>query len=295
MAANSLDPSLLASAKKPKPKAKGPADGGGAPVVVDPRAKRILKIAAYIAIFCSSLVFFTILKIPDSVVANVALNALNTQTPYRWQAEKIGLAFFLTPHIYFEKLNLEPQAPDGLAFALTELRIYPNPFSLLPIGGPPALGGSFKADAYSARFTGSFTAGASISLKLETENTDLAKLTPLSEAGLNIKGIAKSLYLKLTMPNQRLSGSDGQVQLSGKNLVFDPGPLALPMALPILNLGDVEIRGTISHGQLKIEKFQVGGAKGDLEVQASGTITLSDMLALTRLDIHLRVKPCSAM
>jgi type II secretion system protein N len=288
MASNtgSLDTSLLSTGRQGKNKQQ-PANTDS----TDPKAKRALKIAAYAAIFFSSLAFFTILKIPDSLVANVALNNLNSQTPYQWQAERIGLAFFLTPHVYFEKLNLEPTQPGGVPLALNELRFYPNPFSLLPIGGPPALGGSFKADAYSSYFWGSFSSGTNLNLRLETEDCDLAKLTPLSETGLSLKGIASSVYVKLSLPNQRLSLADGEIDLKGKNLVFDPGPLSLPITLPILKLGDLEIKGSINHGAFKIEKLQLGGAKGDLELQANGTITLADNSTLTRVDLHLRVKP----
>jgi type II secretion system protein N len=293
MPVDALDTNLLPASKRKGGEAK-PASPAPGPASA---RKRALKIAAYVAFYLVSLVAFTLLKIPDSAVANVLLNSLNQNTPYQWQAEKIRIAFFPAPHLRMEKLGLEPKFPGaGVPLFFDEINVYPNPFSLIPVGGPPAFGGSFRAEAYKAVVHGSFSTGTNVSLRLETDSVDLAKLTPLASAGVDLKGALSSLFFQILLPNQRLGTAEGEVRLKAKNITFDPSALSLPVALPILNLGDVEIQGTINRGQLKIEKFKIGGPGKDLDVQIpSGTVMLSDVTPNTRYDLHLLLKPSPAI
>lgn len=294
MAVHTLDQNLLQSPKPQK---------GEAPVVQTTSSnsasmrKRIFKIIAYTVFFLWSLAFFTFLKIPDSVVANFLLNSLNQNTPYQWQAEKIGLSFFPLPHLQIEKLGLEPKFPGGgIPLFLDELRIYPNPFSMIPLGGKPAVGGSFKANLYQSAIHGSIATGSNTSLRVETSALDLARFTPISRGGMDLKGNITNLYLQVALPGQRLAMANGEINLQGKNVVFDPASLQLPMALPILNLGDVDIKATVNRGQVKFEKFKLGSPGKDLEVQIpNGTMMLADVMQNTRYELHLLIKPSAAI
>ena len=289
MATDALDPNLLRSAR-----------GGAKPAAIpEPlpaadRRKRILKVIAYAAFFLTSVVAFTMLKVPDSVVTNFLLNTLNQNTPYQWQAERISLGFFPLPHLTLEKLNLEPKF-GGAAIALDEVRIYPNPFLMIPIGGPAAAGGSFRAEAYKAVVKGSFSSGANLSLKIDTDSVDLSKVTPLARSGIDLKGKLATLHFQITLPSQRVANADGEAELKGKDMVLDPSSLALPIALPILNLGDVDVVTQIQRGQVKIEKFKVGSAGKDLDMQITGTVNLSDIAQNTRYDLHVLLKPSATM
>ncbi|MGZ3654689.1 MAG: type II secretion system protein GspN [Bdellovibrionota bacterium] len=294
MATDALDTNLLRSNKGSKPaeqKTETPA------MTAALTRKRVLKIAAYAAFFLWSVVTFTLLKIPDSVVTNFLLNTLNQSTPYQWQAEKIALGFFPLPHLRMDKLSLEPKFPgQGVPLSIDEIKIYPNPFSLIPIGGSPSFGGSFSAEAYKAVVKGSFSTGSGLYLKVETDAVDLGKLTPLAQSGVDLKGQVSSLYFQINMPNQRVAMADGEIQIKGKNITFDPSTLSLPIALPILNLGEVDVQGTIARGQLKLEKFKVGGPGKDLDLQIpSGTVMLADVVPNTRYDLHLTLKPSATI
>lgn len=290
MATDALDPNLIRSAK-PAPKTTETA-----PTPVASRRKRILKTLAYVVFFFWSLITFTLLKVPDSVVANFLLNTLNQNTPYQWQAERITVGFFPTPHLRLEKLGLEPKFPGaGIPLFVDEIRIYPNPLALIPLGGGPAFGASFRAEAYKSTIHGSFKSGANLALRLQSEGLDLAKITPLTER-IDIKGQITLLEVDIDMPNQRLGSASGEIRLKGKNAQFDPSSLQLPMALPLLNLGDVDVQGTLTKGLLKIEKFKIGGAGKDLDLQIpNGTVTLADVTYNTRYDLHLLLKPSATI
>lgn len=286
MAVDTLDTNLLASRGKKTEEA--PAE----PVVPLSRGKKIAKLAAYVLIFFVALVFFMILKIPDSTVTNLTLGQLNTNTPYNWRADKISFRFFLLPHLLLEKLELEPKfQPEASSISVTKASIYPSLLSLIPSGGAPSFRGSFEAEAYSGNFSGNFTLGNNVALAADVTNLDLAKLTPLAESGVDLKGMVSSLVTDLTLEGQRLSRSDGTVRASAKNLVLDPASLQLPVAMPILDLGPAEIQGRILRGKLKIEKFQLGGPTKDLELRIEGDIQLSEPLLFSRADLKLRLKP----
>jgi type II secretion system protein N len=294
MATGALDTNLLQTNKRGK---QGDSPGSMAQGRIAVSRKKILKGVAYAAFFLWALVTFTVLKIPDSAVANFLLNTLNQNTPYQWQAEKISIGFFPSVHLKMEKLSMEPKFPGGgPPIHLDDAKIYPNPFLLIPFGGAPTFGGSFKTNAYKSLVTGSFGAGTNMSLKVETESLDLGKITPLTSMGVDLKGVVSALYLQLALPGQRLGMAEGEVQLKAKNVVFDPASLALPMALPVLNLGDVDVQGTVTRGQLKIDKFKLGSAGKDLEIQIpSGTVVLSDVMPNTRYELHLLIKPSATM
>jgi type II secretion system protein N len=290
MATDALDPNLVRSAKSTsKPGATA------APAQPKSRRKDLLKTLAYVLFFLWALAFFTMLKVPDSAITNFLLNSLNQNTPYQWQAERISLGFFPLPHLTLEKLNLEPKFGSGVPITLDEVRIYPNPFSLIPLGGPSAFGGTFRAEAYKAVVKGSFSSGSNLSLKIDTESVDLAKIKPLARSGVDLKGTLVNLHFQITMPSMQLTSSDGEVELKGKDMVLDPASFSLPIALPVLNLGDVNLQGQIQRGQVKIEKFKLGSAGKDLDMQVTGTITLADLTPNTRYDLHVLLKPSAAI
>ncbi|MGZ3694014.1 MAG: type II secretion system protein GspN [Bdellovibrionota bacterium] len=287
MPVDTLDTNLLSSRGKRKSSEDLPEE----PIAPATPRKKAMKLAAYCVIFLVSLIFFMIMKIPDSTVTNLTLAQLNANTPYNWRADKVGFRLFFLPHLVFEKLELEPKFQAGGGFSVATMKIYPGLLSLIPMGGAPNFRGSFSAEAYQGNFSGSFALGNNSAFSTEVENLDLAKFTPLSQAGVDLKGVITSLVADLTMESQRLSRSDGTVRASGKNIVFDPGSLQLPIAVPIMDLGPLEFQAKILRGKLKIEKLQAGGPTKDLELRIEGDVQLSEPINFSRLDLHLRLKP----
>jgi type II secretion system protein N len=286
MPVDTLDTNLLSSRGK-RPNSDDLPEAPATPIT---RQKKMLKIAAYVVIFFISLVIFMIMKIPDSAVTNITLTQLNSNTPYSWRADKVGFRFFFLPHLFFEKLELEPKFQVGTGLSVTSMSLYPSILSLIPTGGPN-FRGSFSAEAYQGQFNGSFKLGNTTALDAEVENLDLAKFSPLSQSGIDMKGIITSLVADLTMESQKLSRSDGTIRGTGKNLVFDPASLQLPIALPVMDLGPMEFQAKILRGKMKIEKLQLGGPTKDLELRVEGDIQLSEPTAYSRVDLHLRLKP----
>jgi type II secretion system protein N len=286
MPVDTLDTNLIASRAGKQAEAAPPLPA----TPVSPR-KKILKLLAYCLIFLVAFLFFVIMKIPDSMVTNLTLGQLNSNTPYSWRADRVGFRVFFLPHLTFEKLELEPKFGVGTSLSVASMNIYPSLLSLIPSGKAPSFRGSFSAEAYQGQFSGNFTLGTDVALAANVANLDLAKLTPLAQSGLDLRGMITSLVADLTMEAQKLSRAGGTVHLLAKNLVFDPASLQLPIAIPILDLGPAEIQGKILRGKLKLEKVTIGNATKDLELRVEGDIQLAEPVNFSRVDLHLRLKP----
>lgn len=287
MDAGSLDPNLLATGKRPK----GAAENVVAPVP-NSRRRRVLKGIAYLTIFFLSFSFFLLWKIPGGLVTNFVLQKINEAGPYRVDAQKVELHFLLVPHIEFESMQLSPKYPNtGMSFDLDNLKLYPS-FRMLGslLTGAPAMKASFLADAYKATWSGAVSLGDDIDFGLDAENIDFTKLTPLLNAGIELKGVIRKLAVDLTMAGQKLARADGDIQMSGSGFQVDPAAFQIPMALPILNLGAAEIQGKLTNGRLQFQKAQVGGPGSDLELRLEGEVQLADPLPYSRMNLRLRLK-----
>jgi|GEM_PF-7067769 len=283
MATETLDTNLLQSARRSK---------GGEEAPLSPAARRkklVLKSLAYGFFFFVSLIFFTLIKIPDSAIANYLLNSANQQsTTHNFSAEKVSVRFFPLPHLEIEKLGMDPRFPGaGIPLSFDEVTVYPNPF---------VLGVRFRAEAYKSTFTGSASMN---SFHLESAKINLATMPLLAQMGFDLKGAFSNLLVQLSTQSQRLATADGEIRLQGSNLVYDPDALEvllrenlrMEMSLPDLNLGDLDMLATVNNGTVRVDKLKLGGANKDLEVQvASGTVTLSDAMPLTKYELHVLVK-----
>lgn len=289
MEAGSLDPNLLATGRRPKGAA---ADTAPAPAPSS-RRKTILKGIAYVAIFFTAFLFFLLLKIPSGIVTNFVLQKINESGPYRVDARKVEMKLLMVPHLNFEGMQLSPRYPGaGMSFDLDKLELYPS-FRMLGslLTGAPAVKAGFVAEAYKANWSGSVSLGNDTDFGLDAENIDITKLTPLLEAGVELKGVIQKLAVDLAMTAQKISRANGEIRLSGTNFQVDPGAFQVPMPLPILDLGPVEIQGKLTNGRLVFQKAQVGAAGRDLELRLEGDIQIADTLPYSRMNLRLRIKP----
>jgi type II secretion system protein N len=281
-----IDASLL---RGPSPVEDAPATS---PVAPASRLRRALKLVAYIAIFLGALALFTVLKLPDALVANSVLNSLNNNTPYRWQAEKISAHFLLLPHLNTEKLTMEGKGMNTMPPVVFDtLTLYPSLLSMIPWTGSVNPRVSFDGTAYGANLKGSARSGRDLAFTLNAENVNLGKVTPLSQAGIDLQGVLTKVAADLDLENNDLSKADGTVELSGKNFVLDPAAFQIPMALPVMDLGNVEIRGKADGGKFKIDHFQIGGAGKDLEIRVTGEITLQRNAMFSPANLRVVLKP----
>jgi type II secretion system protein N len=284
MAVDTLDPNLLASSKKAKAPPPIPEAAGVT------RRRNFLKAVAYTAIFLAAVIFFFYIKTPASIVQGFVLNTLNQGGSLQWQADSISTRMLLLPHLRAENLSVAPTRGNFPPMKFDTMRIYPSFLSLIPWTGKmnPAL--SFDGTAYKAEFSGKAWPNGS-ALNLSIENMDFTELVPLLEAGVRLKGVVESLDTELELVGGRLSQANGTITAKGKNFVVDPSAFSLPLPLPILDLGALDLQARADKGRLNIEKFSIGTPGKDLEVRGTGSIQLMDTIQFSRLDLRLRIKP----
>lgn len=284
MTTDALDTNLLASHNK---KEKEPEQ---LPTEAESKKKKWAKLAIYVLVFFLSFFFFASLKLPNTFFKGIVLGALNQNNSSQWQADQLSFRFFWLPHIRAENLGLVPSAMSDMpALTFDQMRIFPSFFSLLPLTGSFRPAASFDGSAYGAEFEG-WVQPAKPELELSVTQADLSKMTPLLEKGIDLKGIL-DLTLQLALENQRLSRSNGTFTLKGKSFVVDPSAFGVPLPLPILDLGGIDLEGNIQNGRVRLQKAQVGTPGKDLEIRATGEIQLMDNPSFSRLDLRVQLKP----
>lgn len=284
MTTDALDTNLLASHNK---KEKDP---NQAPPEVESKKKKWAKIALYVLVFLASFLFFASLKLPSTFFKGIVLGALNQNNSSQWQADQLGFRLFWLPHVRAENLSFVPSAMSEMpALSFDQMRIFPSFFSLIPITGSFRPAASFDGSAYGAEFEG-WIQPAKPELELSVNQADLSKMSPLLEKGIDLKGIL-DLTLKLALENQRLSRSNGTFSIKGKSFVVDPSAFGVPLPLPILDLGGIDLEGSIQNGRVRLQKAQVGNPGRDLEMKATGEIQLMDNPSFSRLDLRVQIKP----
>jgi type II secretion system protein N len=284
MAVDTLDPNLLASGKKIKAPPPVPVPASVA------RRRSALKALAYMAIFLAALLFFFYLKTPSSLVQGFVLNTLNQNGNLQWQADSVSTRMLLLPHLRAEKLSVAPTRGSFPPVLFDTMRIYPSFLSLIPFTGKMNPSFSFDGTAYKAEFSGKAWPNGS-ALNLSVENMDFSELVPLLEAGVRLKGVVEKLDTELELVGGRLSQANGVISAKGKSFVVDPSAFSLPLPLPILDLGALDLQARLDKGRMNIEKFSIGTPGKDLEVRGTGSIQLMDTVQFSRVDLRLRIKP----
>ena len=263
-------------------------------VVIPSRLRKYsgaFKITAYFFVFLFSLLLFLVVKIPEPLVTGYVLQTLNTNTPFRWQSDKISLKLFLLPHFNFDKIEAQPKIPgQGYSFAFDTLSISPSLMSLIP-RSQPNIGASFSGGLSKGTVSGHIKLDSSAAMDINAENIDLSKLATLEDAGIDMKGILQKVAINLVLESQKMSRADGEVKFSGKNMILDPATFQLPMPLPILELGPIDFSGKVRNGKLHIERATIGDASKDLDLKLEGDIQLRDPVLLSQVDLKMQIKP----
>jgi type II secretion system protein N len=241
---------------------------------------------AYTSIFLGAFVLWFALKIPDAVVMQSVLTTLNQNSPYRWQADRSSFHWFLSPHIRFEKLSLLPNH-GGAPIELALLKISPGLLSLIPWTGKMNPSISFSLEGYGGEASGKIKP-LGIGLVLDSENLKLDTLA--TNFGIDLRGTAKEIAADVNLPSQKLAQLNGELQIKGEAIGFDPASLGLPLPLPLLDLGPVLLEAKAEGGKVTIQNSTIGSPSKDLEAKIKGSIQLMDPWFRSSVDIRVALK-----
>jgi len=283
MTADTLDTNLLSSGRK-----RANAEANTPPPVT--RSKKIFKFLGYSSLFLSFFLFFIFLKLPSSLLQSLIMGALNQPgNPLQWQADQVKITFFPLPGISLTSLSTPGnfQIPP---LSFDEITLRPSFLSLIPITGSfsPSIG--FQGKAYQFSFEGTVSPLNSPSLVLKAKDVDLMKLGPLREKGIELQGVLSEIDIDVSLPQNRLSQAEGKIAIKGKNFLVDPAALSLPVPLPILDTGAIQVEASILNGRASLRNSSLGAPGKDIQLFANGDIQLNDRMENSKVDLRLRLK-----
>ena len=284
-----IDQNLLASSKRPKKASPPPKPENTHAQTL--KRKKILKITAYALVGILSFFVFLVLQLPEEAIVGNILNLLNQQTPYFWDAKKGAIHLFFTPHLSFEKLSVTPRFGDtSHPTQIDSIDLYPNIIRSLPWTGHLAPSLSFDMNYFGADVSGTVKMGTDMDFRVTAENVKLEKIPQLKAMSLDIKGLLNLLHIDMNLEQSHFAKANGSMQITGKNLIFDPTSLNTGLPIPPLSIGPIVLQAPISGGKVQINKLTIGDATHDVEMNVEGTIALKDPIDFSDLDLRIRFR-----
>ncbi len=124
---------------------------------------------------------------------------------------------------------------------------------------------------------------------------ELAKLSVgdfspvVSALGLPMGGELQG-HVSLAMPEGKLSKANGSINLTIADFSVADGKTKIKdtIALPRMNVGDLELQCDVADGLLKVTKFAAAGQ--DLDFSADGKLTLRDTFAESQADLYVKFR-----
>lgn len=191
------------------------------------------------------------------------------------------------------RMQEEPGDQENPVLTFRSLSLRP---SLFPVGL------SFRAAGLGGTVSGAFGGIGSTSVTVDLSKVNAGDPAVKSFSGLDLSGILNG-HLALEIPKSKgpkaqesdLTQANGTLVLKLDQLLIKGGTITVPIMgqptpvdLPKVSVGDVEARVKFDKGLGKIEKFQ--GKGDDLELSATGTLTLAKRLDYAQPNIDLKLK-----
>jgi type II secretion system protein N len=232
---------------------------------------------------------FMLLKFPSSLVTGYALGALRDAMPaYNVYVKDASWGILLGPKVSLDGLEISPRYGQGPKISLDSVTLRPNIFRMIPWKGVVEPAASFSVKAFSGELSGAFKQGAGTDLDLAAQTVELGKIGFLQEK-VALEGRLESMQFS-AVNDGRWSHTNGTFNLTGRSLRLDPASLNLGMALPLLDLGNLNASAKIQNGKVMIERLNLGEVGKDLEAQVFGIVNLKDPVQYSDLDLQIKFR-----
>ncbi len=150
---------------------------------------------------------------------------------------------------------------------------------------------SFDAEAFGGTVDGRFRRSEEQqAIQLELEEVGVGGFPLLKDlVGLPMRG-SLSGTVDVVTPQQKLALAEGTLHLTISDLRVGDGKAQIlkTIALPMIDVGTVELEAEVAAGVLRLVKLQAGGK--DLDVEADGRIRLRDPLERSLLELNVRFR-----
>ena len=204
-----------------------------------------------------------------------------------------GLLGVTAPLVRISRKPEENIDQENTVLTLRSVSLRP---SLFPVGL------AFRAAGLGGTVSGAYGGIGSTSVTFDLSKVNAADPGVKSFSGLDLSGSLNG-HLALDIPKSKnpkapetdLAQANGTLVLKLNQLLIKGGTVTVPIMgqptpidLPRVSIGDVEARVKFDKGLGKIEKFQ--GKGDDLELSATGTLTLAKRLDYAQPNIDLKLK-----
>jgi type II secretion system protein N len=235
---------------------------------------------------------------PSKKIQTLLLQTLQDYSPVPFQARSIDFDLLLIPNAALEQgqVFLQP----GTSVSFQELAIYPALPSFTPSFIPRA-SLSVQSDLLEGSLRGG-ALGSSFSAQADFNRISIAPLLSIIQDGLSGAG-AMSLRAKIAGDQEgglnlqtgdfRLRSSDLQLNSSTIQVPFNGVPLNV--SIPMANIENVDIQGTINDNQISLSSFKLGNEKASFQIEGSGTIDVAFRgtsldLAQSKADLNVGIR-----
>ena len=211
------------------------------------------------------------------------LGAILTPFRLRVSSEDQGMSLPLGADLKDVRLSSIFGSTGAPLLQVSDLTLAPALGSLL-LGRP---GLNLHADVYEGHLRATVRRHqGEVEVNFDAHDLNLESYRALARIGASLGGLISGTG-SLTLGESGLSAGSGSVELSGKGLT-----LKLGKGLPPIALADCKGTLRLEQGVLKIEQLE--GTGPDLNLHASGDITLAPELENSMLDLKLQLEPTAS-
>jgi type II secretion system protein N len=262
-----------------------------------PRARVALRWSGYVAAYLTVLMLFFYITFPFGHLKQRIIAAYaSTQggaSPGRLEIDDLTWSFAFPGVVAkgIRMVSLNPTVgaatPDTKprVISLEEVSAHVSPLKWL--FGTKDI--SFGADGMGGEVAGNVVISSKgREYTIELHDVSPGQLPTIAETvGLPMKGTVNG-EMQITLPEEKAVLAQGHVDLTIQDLEIGDGKAKIrdTIAIPTVQVGTLEIKATITSGQLKIEKLAANGS--DLELEGEGKIRLRDKIQQSGVEILVR-------
>lgn len=262
-----------------------------------PRARVALRWSGYVAAYLAVLTLFFYITFPFSALKQRIIAAYAaTQggaSPGRLEIDDLTWSFAF-PGVVASGVRMVSLNPEvGAATEDTKPRVITLEEMSARVSPVKWLFGTkdiaFSADGMGGEVDGNIVISSKgREYSIELRDVSPGQLPTIAETiGLPMKGVVNG-EMHITLPEEKAALAQGEVNLVIENLEIGDGKAKIrnTIALPTVQVGTLEIKATITSGQLKIEKLSANGS--DLELEGEGKIRLRDKVQQSGVEVLVR-------
>jgi type II secretion system protein N len=262
-----------------------------------PRARVALRWSGYVAAYLLVLTLFFYITFPFAQLKQRIIAAYATTqsgaSPGRLEIDDLTWSFAF-PGVVASGVRMVSLNPTvGAATADTKPRVITLDEFTARVSPVKWLFGtkdvSFSADGMGGEVEGNIVISSKgREYSIELRDVSPGQLPTIAETiGLPMKGTVNG-EVHVTLPEEKAALAQGEVNLLLENLEIGDGKAKIrdTIAIPTVQVGTLELKATITNGQLKIEKLAANGS--DLELEGEGKIRLRDKIQQSGVEILVR-------